>query len=420
MSLHSLWNRSVRTVSVYSHLPRDVRALAAARFINGLGRFVYPFLALLLTQRMGMSTAEAGTFVFFAAVSGIPGGLAGGKLADMFGRKRVLVTMQLAAAATILPGALLVHSIVVAYLIIGANFFNSAARPPSSALVTDRTTPDNRQVAFSFLYLGFNAGYAVGPLLAGFLFEHYAPLLFVGDALTTVCAAILTAAVVKESKPAAEDMARAAAINPDERPEDGGLMGVLLRRPLLLVFIVASLILNFVYAQSGFTLPLQLQGLFGGRGPVYFGVVMTINALSVVLFTAPLVSFSRRFRPLRNMQAVAALYAIGFGMLFFAHQVQYFILSVVIWSIGEVINATNVSVYIANRTPSSHRGRMNGFQPIIWGTGRAINAPIVGALIEHHPISSAWLLAFLLACAGGVLLLVLGSVESRRAPGRSV
>ena len=188
----------------------------------------------------------------------------------------------------------------------------------------------------------------------------------------------------------------------------------------LLVFIVASLILNFVYAQSGFTLPLQLQGLFGGSGPVYFGVVMTINALSVVLFTAPLVSFSRRFRPLRNMQAVAALYAIGFGMLFFAHQVQYFILSVVIWSIGEVINATNVSVYIANRTPSSHRGRMNGFQPIIWGTGRAINAPIVGALIEHHPISSAWLLAFLLACAGGVLLLVLGSVESRRAPGRSV
>lgn len=417
MSLHSIWNRSVRTVSVYAHLPRDVRALAAARFISGLGRFVYPFLALLMTQRMGMPTAEAGVFIFFAAIAGIPGALIGGKLADVWGRKRVLVGMQLAAAMVILPGALFVHNVIVAYLIIGANFFNSAARPPGSALVTDRTTPDSRQVAFSLLYLAFNAGYAVGPLLAGFLFERHAALLFVVDAATTFLAAALTAAVVRESKPAAAEMEQAASINPDERPEIGSLVRVLLRRPNLVMFIVAAMILNFVYAQSGFTLPLQLQGLFGAHGAVYFGVVMTTNALVVVLFTAPMIAFTRRFKPLRNLQAVSVIYALGFGMLFFAHRVSFFILSVLIWSIGEIINATNTSVYLANHSPSSHRARMTGFGPVIWGTGRAINAPVVGALIEHHPVSSAWVLAFLLACVGGALLLALGGAESRRAVG---
>ncbi len=414
MTFHSLWYRSVRTLSIYSHLPSDVHALAAARFVSGLGRFVYPFLALLLTKRMGLSTTEAGTLIFFAAMAVIPGALIGGKLADIFGRKRILVIMQAATALLILPGAFLIHHVVIAYLIIIANFFNGAARPAASALVTDRTAPENRQAAFSLLYLGFNAGYAVGPLFAGFLFEKHAPLLFVGDAVSTFIAVVLSIIFVRESTPGPDEMARAAEINPEESPELGGLVRVLLRRPFLLMFLVAALILNFVYAQSGFTLPLQLGQLFASRGPVYFGIIMTINAVSVVLLTAPIISLTRRFRPVRNLLAVAVLYAIGFGMLFFAHQVWLFVLSVLIWSVGEVINATNMTVYLANHTPASHRGRMNGFAPIVWGTGRAVNAPIVGALMEHHPIGIAWVMAFVLACMGGGLLFVLGNVENRR------
>jgi MFS family permease len=404
----------VRAFNIYSQLPHDVYVLFLARFVNSLGQFVYPFLTLLLTERIGLSTSQAGAFVFFTAISSVPGAIVGGRLADRFGRKRVLVITQIIGGSLLLPGAFLLQSTAVAYLLIAANLFRAAARPASSALVIDRTKPQNRQAAFSLLYLGMNAGWAVGPLLAGFLFEKYARLLFIGDAVTTFLAAALTIIAVRESKPKLEEMERAGEMNPEERPESGGLIRVLLRRPFLILFSFSVMVLNFVYAQSGFTIPLQLVRLFGVKGPVYFGIVMTVNALSVVVFTAPLIAMTRRFPAVPNLFGVAVLYAVGFGMLFFAHRFSFFIISALIWTIGEIIMATNTTVYLANHTPSSHRGRMNGLLPIFWNSGRALNAPIVGALIENHPISSAWLLAFLLACLGGLLLTVLAVTEARR------
>ncbi|HUX21966.1 MAG TPA: MFS transporter [Spirochaetia bacterium] len=414
MTLHGIWHRSVRTLNIYSRLPRDVYVLFIARFVNSLGQFVYPFLTLLLTQRIGLSTARAGTFIFFTSIAFVPGALLGGRLADRFGRKRMLVIMQISGALFLLPGAFLLHSTAVAYLLIVANLFNAAARPASSALVTDRTNPANRQAAFSLLYLGMNAGWAIGPLLAGFMFEKHGSLLFIGDSVTTLLSACLTIIAVKESKPNLEEMKRAGEVNPEERPESGGLTRVLLRRPFLLLFAASMLILNFVYGQSSFTIPIQLARIFGARGPVYFGFIMTVNALSVVLFTAPLIALTRRFRAVRNLLAVAVLYALGFGMLFFAHRFAFFIVSALVWSVGEIVMATNTSVYLANHTPSSHRGRMNGLLPIFWNGGRALNGPIVGSLIESHPISWAWALALLLAMGGGGLLVLMGVVEKRR------
>lgn len=419
MTLHGIWRRAIRTLDIYSNLPRDVYVLFIARFVNSLGQFVYPFLTLLLTERIGLSTAEAGTFVFLTAISFVPGALLGGRLVDRFGRKRVLVVTQVAGGILVIPGAFLLHSVAIAYLLIVANLFRAAARPASSALVTDRTVPQNRQAAFSLLYLGMNAGWAVGPLIAGFLFEKHGVLLFLGDGITTLLSALLTMLFVHESKPQLEDMERAGEINPEERPETGSLIRVLLRRPFLILFSVSMMVLNFVYAQSNFTIPLQLARIFGSQGAAYFGVIMTVNALSVVFFTAPLIAMTRRFRAVRNLLAVAVLYAVGFGMLYFAHRFSYFVLSAVIWSVGEIIMATNTTVYLANHTPSSHRGRMNGLLPIFWNGGRALNGPIVGAMIEHHPITSAWLLAFFLGCFGILLLLLLGVVE-RRQVGRLV
>jgi Na+/H+ antiporter NhaC len=47
----------------------------------------------------------------------------------------------------------------------------------------------------------------------------------------------------------------------------------------------------------------------------------------------------------------------------------YFLLSTVIWTLGEILQATNTNVYIANHTPISHRGRFNAILPIIIGSG---------------------------------------------------
>jgi predicted MFS family arabinose efflux permease len=212
-------------------------------------------------------------------------------------------------------------------------------------------------------------------------------------------------------------MEEAGRINPHERPEAGHLLRVLFGRPFLLVFVLAVTLLNFVYAQFTFSVPLQMRELFGKAGPRLFGVINAVNAAVVVGFTAPLVHATRRFRPVANQSAAGVLFAIGFGMIFFAGSFPLFLVAAFVWTIGEILAVTNANVYIVNHTPSSHRGRFNSIIPLIMGTGFAVSPALVGMYIEAVSLRSVWVLAFAVAMFGALVLLVLGEAERRRRSG---
>ena len=43
--------------------------------------------------------------------------------------------------------------------------------PAYDALLADLTNPDNRKGAYSLVYMGWNLGFAIGPAIAGMLFQ---------------------------------------------------------------------------------------------------------------------------------------------------------------------------------------------------------------------------------------------------------
>ena len=108
-------------LSTYSGLDRSIYFLCLAQVINSIGHFVHPFLTMFLTQKIGMDAVEAGTYVMLSAAAWVPGSLLGGKIADQFGRKRVLVIFQFLAAVDkgleeIRQGKLIPHEEVKASL----------------------------------------------------------------------------------------------------------------------------------------------------------------------------------------------------------------------------------------------------------------------------------------------------------------
>src|SRR6056297_2473460 len=230
-----MWNK---WFGMYRGLPRGIYALFLAQIVNAIGNLVYPFLTFFLTQRLGYNSAAAGTFIFFASVAYVPGSLLGGKLADHVGRKKILIGAQGLAGLMLIPCALLGTSPIVPWLIIATHFFGGAANPTHEAITADMTSGEQRKAAFSLLYLGHNIGFSVGPMVAGFLFTHHLPLLFLGDALTTYGSVILVILLVPESKPTKEEMASHGhdGRTADEKAEKGGLIQVLLKRPYLLAF----------------------------------------------------------------------------------------------------------------------------------------------------------------------------------------
>ena len=399
----------------YTKLPKSIYILFFARMVNSMGAFVYPFLTIYLTKTLLMDEGEAGFIVMLAVTAHLPGLIVGGRLADWLGRKKILLLFQCLAAICLIPCAFLNNPFFIPRLLILSAFFLGAAQPASAAMTTDLTNPGNRKAAFSLLYLGNNIGFAVGPLIAGFLYNNYLMWIFLGDAVTTFASLTLVYLFVKETLPSREKIEESYQLeNNYEKAERGNLWQVLWRRPRLLLFTLISLIYSFVYAQTTFSIPIQVIELFGDKGPKIFGVIMTTNALVVSFLTIIVISLTHKIKPVLNVAVAGVLYAIGFGIIFFITGLPWLLLSTVIWSMGEILVTTNSNVYIANHTPMSHRGRFNAVIPVIMGAGFALGPLISGDYIRKYGIKNIWPAIFFLSIVAAVLMYFLYFSENKK------
>ena len=391
--------------STYSGLSRPVYFLFASRVINSAGSFIFPFLTLFLTQKLGFGEAAAGRFLLVITTVYVPGSLLGGKLADHAGRKNIMILFQLASALLLVPCAFLGSSPLVPWALMLSSFFQGAVPPLNNAMVTDLTPSERRKAAFSLLYLGHNLGFAVSSIAAGALFDRYSAWIFLGDAATTLLSLVFLAVFVPETRPTAEALeeSRRADHGP-ERAERGTLAGVLLRRPFLLAFLGIQVIYSFVYAQAEFALPLHLVRQFAQRGAARFGLLMSVNALAVIFLTTPALYLTSKMSPARTVALAGLFYAAGFGMIGLAGSLPLLLLSTLIWTLGEILSATASGTYVADRTPMSHRGRVNALSRILYGVGHAASPPIVGPFIERYGVRLVWPCTFGLAALGSALL----------------
>lgn len=403
----------IKKINIFKGLPKSIYILFLGRIINSMGNFVYPFLTFFLTERLGLSAEKTGTYFLISAAAQAVGSITGGKLTDRFGRKKLLLTFQGLSALCYFPCSFLGNSILIPVLLILSGIFSGAAQPVNSAMVADLTNLRNRKQAFSLLYMGINIGFSIGPLIAGFLYKSHTNWIFLGNTFAILITVVLIFIFVDETMPEAEEEQEETV--EDEKAEEGSVFSALRKRPVLMLFSIGRLVNQLVYSCIGFAIPLQLAQVFGSDlGPQYYGIMMSCNGLVVILCTIPATRFTIRVKPLVNMAAAGFFYAVGFGMIGFISALPLFLLSTFIYTIGEVLEATNSGVYIANHSPITHRGRFNALITMIIGTGNAAGPYLFGKYISRYGLSRLWMLCFVLTFASGLFMLWLRYYEDSR------
>ena len=252
-------------------------------------------------------------------------------------------------------------------------------------------------MGFSLSYLGINLGVSLGPLVAGFLFKHYIPLIFIGDAITSLIAVILVMININETLP---DYSDSKCTNDEEKSEAGNVFSVLMRRPKILIFLIINIVLSVVYTQHSFSLPIMLDSVFDSRGASNFGIVMSFNAVTVIVMTMFITHATRKWKSLSTIAMAGLLYAIGFGMITFIRSMPLYILSTLIWTIGEIMMVTNFGVYIANNTPQNYRARFNAVSSLSWAIGAALGTSLIGRYMDFLGVFAVWPLVFFLGLLG--------------------
>lgn len=384
-------------IDTYRGLPRNMYVMFGATVINRFGDFVMPFLTMYLTVKMGLSFEIAGIIVTIASLSGIPSALLGGKFADEIGRKKTYLIAQGGAALFLLPCAFLKNPALIVMFLLLSTFFNGAVRPPMNAIITDILPPHQRQQGFSLQYLGINVGVALGPIVAGFLFNNLLPMLFIGDSLTSLIALFLIWKNVKEKNPRS---LKETVYSDKEKEEKGSTISTLLKRPQIALFLTVYILYSFVYTQHKFSLPLTTDAVFGSTGAGKFGLLMSINAFTVLLCTVAVTSVTKHLKPLINIMIAGVFYAVGFGMLGLIHSYHMFILSTIIWTMGEILVVTNFGVFLADNSPSNFRARFNAVGSLSWSLGAALGTSLAGKFIQELGLDYIWLMTFIVSVAG--------------------
>lgn len=381
-----------------------------ASIINNMGNFVGPFLTMFLTYRVGISIGLVGTIVAVNAALGMIGTMIGGKLIDSIGRKRVLVMFGVLAGVGYGTCAFINSPMIITAILMISSFVGGFSHPVYSTITTDLTEGEQRSAAFSLNYMALNIGFSVGPLLAGFLYENYLMWFFLGDAITTFISIALVLVFVPETKPSKEEMEKSKA-KTYESAEEGSLMDALIKRPTLLIFSFIIVIYFIVFSQFTFGLSIQVGAVFMKNGATIFGSLMTVNAVMCSVLTVFITSATKELKASLCISIGGLLYAIGFGMMFFINAYYMFIISTATWTVGEILVATNTSVYIANHTPITHRGRFNSVFPIIRKLGFMIGPMMAGFYVKYTNIRNLWILVAILAIIGSLIMYKLYSVD---------
>ena len=399
--------RSLSRLSPYGReLPAEFWFLWLGTVINRLGGFAVPFLMLYLTAKRQMDPATAALFVSVLGAGSFVAQLVGGEVADRFGRRPVLLFSLFAAPVAMLSLGVVREPWLIAVAMFALGFLTDLFRPAMSAAVVDLVPADRRTRAFGYIYWAINLGAAAAPVVAGLManFDYF--LLFLGDAVTTAVFGVIVLLRVPETQSA--DHARDA-----RAANTRGRAGQALRDPILLFFFILSLAVGVIYSQSHVTLPLDMAA--AGLPPSDYGLAIAVNGALIVLITLQVTRFLERFPRYAVMALAALLLGAGFGLTELASTLPLYALTVVIWTLGEVIGAAVAPVIVSEMSPAALRGLYQGIWGASWGLAFFIG-PVLGGFVLHNFGSAVlWGGTFVLGMAIALGFLALSIPARRRA-----
>jgi len=387
--------------SITHGMPRPFWILLGGAFINRVGYFVEPFLALYLVGPRGLTATTAGVVVACFGVGAFASQPLGGYLADRIGRRATLVAGMLATAAAFMLLAAVRDLMLIGVAAVLAGLAIDIYRPAVSALIADLVRPEYRARAFALLYWAINLGVAVAGVAGGYLASRSFWLLFVADAITCVAFAALIARAVPETRP-------------ERDPAATSGYGPVLRDRLLLGITASTLLGATVYLQSFITLPIAVHS--DGLGPQAYGIIYAVNPIVVILSQVFVLRVIDRITGVSLLAVSLVIMGVGFWLTAFASSVPAFALTVAVWTLGEVgFNAVGPAL-VADIAPADLRGRYNGLIGMAYGAS-AFLAPLIGTrLLQASGEGVLWtacLVASLIAAA--MIALMAPAIARRRA-----
>ncbi len=351
------------------------RGIIFGTFLARAGFFMsLPFLGIYLHEAKGIDPATTGAILGVSFFVSTFAGFIGGTLSDRVGRFSLLL-FSMVLWGMVFIGFALAESVWFFFVLNALNGLCRAVfEPIARALLTDVTSKEERVAVFNARYFAINAGGAIGPLIGLGLGASKSSLPFFISALIYFVYGLIILKWMFHYKKISKDRTSLPDVS------FGHSLKVVAKDKVFTCFLLGNIFVTGGYSHLDTT----LAQYFGHHHLKVYSLLFVANMVYILLFQYPIVRMMKRFSALTSLKAGCLLFGLGlfgFGM---THTLPLLMLSMFLFTAGEILCFIIGDVLISDIAPDHLRGAYFGASGLQFlGQG-----------------ASAW--------AGGVLLNVFG------------
>lgn len=351
-------SKAILTVYVAEQvgLGPDAAAWLVGSVFNTL-LFFLPILAGTVVDRYGFKKSLQVCFAvfcvgyFLVGLGGLPAGQ--GLVQALGGRTYMLLALLITATG----GSLIKPSIV-----------GTVARTSGDA---------NKSLGYSIYYMLVNLGGAVGPILALQVREN------VGIAYVLVMSSVMSLALLgattlffKEPPPPAD------APPPRSLGRVIADMALVFKNARFVSFLVIFSGFWIMFWQLFYSFPFYVRDVLHYER---FELMETVDAWTIILITVPATAFAKKLPPMKAMALGVGLASLSwFVMGLGPKTVPMAIASVVLFALGESIQAPRFYEYVSDLAPKDQVGTYMGFAFLPVAIGTFVAGAMAGSLVERY------------------------------------
>lgn len=398
----------------YSGLRKEIYILFFGRIVTSLGSMIWSVLTLIMNQKLGLSASQISLFMIISGAVTLPMSFLGGKLADKYSKKNIIVAFDFISVVFFVICGLMPISFKTIIILTIASIFQTLEYPAYDSLVADLTLTKDREKAYSLLYLGMNLGLIAAPTLAGLLFAKHLNLSFFISGLSIGLSTLLIACNLKDTTPVLDTSAQAVYQKEEKKASIGE---VLKENRVILLFIIASALYEGSYSQYSYLMPLDMGRIHGENGALLYGTVSSLNCFVVVIFT-PIITtvFSKLFHTVKMAIGCGLLIVGYFVFLSQLGNIPFYYVAMFLFTLGEIFSTICYGPYQTSRIPSSHRGRINGIFTMVQAPLHGALMFFTGILYDKWGSGYSWSLVLTVLGVALLLMIILIFADKKRYP----
>jgi MFS family permease len=380
-------------------LSRDLWVIYTATLINRSGTMVLPFLALYLTTRLHESAATAGLMLTFYGAGALITAPLMGKLSDKIGSLTVMKLSLLFSGIILFFYPLIKGYAGLLIITLLWAIINEAFRPAVMSLISYIAPSEKRRTAFAMNRLVINLGMSIGPVAAGFLAQLNFSIIFYVDAITAILAAAFLTIYPIQHKVDKEEIEREVEKLQSHR-------GTVLKDIRFIFFLLALTPATMVIFQHLGALPLYLVKDLHFQTST-FGMLIAVNTVLIILVEVPLNTAMTNWSEKKSLALGALLIGTGYGATALVSNIIPLILTIIIWTFGEMILFPSSSTFVAEISPPNRRGEYMGYFQMSFSLAFTLG-PWLGTLVyDNLGGQEVWFAAFIVSTISAVAMLMI-------------